>query len=126
MRERESGRKKERERERKREKSCLRLIFTLPSSQRHSALLTAYVTLECQSVFIYNYVLRIFVIAKELHSIEIQIDNYQKNPNSVIDIRAALSKVSKGLPFLFSFFLFFSLFFLFFFSLFFFCFLLLL
>ena len=46
-------------------------------SLRHAPLLVTFLSLECQSIFTFNYVLRIFVIAKQLKEIEKDIDNHQ-------------------------------------------------
>lgn len=71
------------------------LLIAGPNSRHHEPLLCAYLEFESMNIFTQNYFARTFVVVDDMKTIRALIEQYEKDPNRLLEIRTRLSALSK-------------------------------
>lgn len=69
------------------------ILYVEEDHMRHEEILSAYLFLFSLSTFIRNYFNRTFILGDTLKEIGVDIDQFEKDPNSLTQIRARLTQV---------------------------------
>lgn len=70
------------------------ILYVEEDCTRHEAILSAYLFLYSLSTFIRNYFNRTFILGDTLKEIGVDIDQFEKDPNSLMQIRARLTQAA--------------------------------
>lgn len=71
------------------------LLVAGPNSRHHEPLLTSYLQFQSMDLFVKNYFNRMFLVLDDMATVRNQIDNWNKDPNSLDYIRRDLAELSK-------------------------------